>query len=57
MLVLSRRDQQEILIGEDIRIQVVAIRGAVVKIGIDAPQSMTIKRKELLEEEKKKKNE
>lgn len=47
MLVLSRKANQSIMIGDSIEIQVVDIKGDQVKIGIDAPRSVTIHRKEV----------
>jgi len=53
MLVLSRKKEEDILIGKNIIIKVVAIKGESVKIGITAPPETVILRKELLEEEAK----
>ena len=47
MLVLSRKSNQEILINGNIRISVLKIKGNVVRIGIDAPAEVSIKRGEL----------
>ncbi|MFZ4451060.1 carbon storage regulator CsrA [Salibacterium aidingense] len=47
MLVLTRKTNQSIQVGEDIEIKVVAIDGDQVKIGIDAPQHVDIHRKEI----------
>ncbi len=47
MLVLSRRREESIVIGEDIQITVVDIRGAKVRLGIDAPAAICVHRKEL----------
>ncbi len=38
MLVLSRRESQSIMIGKDIVITVISIRGDQVRIGIEAPR-------------------
>ncbi|HEX9502857.1 MAG TPA: carbon storage regulator [Patescibacteria group bacterium] len=51
MLVLKRRVGEVIFIGEDIRIVVLGIEGAKVKIGIDAPNDVAIIREELVKEE------
>jgi carbon storage regulator len=50
MLVLSRRVGDSVVIGEDIVITVLEIRGDVVRIGIDAPREVAVRRKELLVE-------
>lgn len=50
MLVLTRKTQQAIKIGEDIEVTIVAIEGDQVKIGIDAPKAVAVHRKEIFEE-------
>jgi carbon storage regulator CsrA len=47
MLVLSRKIQQEIVIGENVRITVLQIKGNTVRIGIDAPREVRVVRGEL----------
>lgn len=47
MLVLSRRINESIQIGTDIEIMVIDVRGEIVRLGITAPQSTQIWRKEL----------
>lgn len=47
MLVLTRKLNQEIVIGEDIRITVVAVSADQVKIGITAPRSIPVHRSEI----------
>ena len=48
MLVLGRRVDEQIQIGDDITITVVRIRGDTVRIGIEAPDGVNIARTELL---------
>ena len=47
MLVLSRRANQAIMIGPDIVIRVLDIRGDQVRIGVDAPRSVAVHREEV----------
>ncbi|WP_087972571.1 carbon storage regulator CsrA [Oceanobacillus rekensis] len=47
MLVLSRKKNEGIQIGEDIEITVLAIEGDQIKLGIAAPKSVDIYRKEI----------
>lgn len=47
MLVLSRRPNEQIVIGHDIRITVVEIRGNRVKLGITAPAEVAVHRHEV----------
>tara|TARA_B100001057_G_C22115048_1_gene668501 strand:+ start:348 stop:515 length:168 start_codon:yes stop_codon:yes gene_type:complete len=48
MLVLSRKAEESMFIGDDIKITVLDIRGGQVKIGITAPQEVKIHREEVL---------
>lgn len=50
MLVLSRKINQSIMIGDDIEIMVVDIKQDQVKIGIVAPTSIKVYRKEIYDE-------
>lgn len=47
MLVLTRKLNEAIRIGEDIEIKILAIEGEQIKIGIDAPKNVDIHRKEV----------
>ena len=48
MLVLSRRVGESIVVGDDVVITVLEQRGDVVRIGVDAPRSVQVRRHELL---------
>jgi carbon storage regulator len=50
MLVLSRKPGEEVVIGGNIRLTVVAIRGNQVRLGVTAPADVSIWREELCEE-------
>jgi len=47
MLVLTRKVDESVVIGDDVRITVVAIKGDHVRIGIEAPRSTSIFREEV----------
>jgi carbon storage regulator len=47
MLVLTRRVGEEIVINGNIRVTVVAVQGNRIRLGITAPESVVIERKEL----------
>ena len=48
MLVLSRHRDESIMIGDDVVVTIVDIRGDKVRLGIEAPGNVRIVRKELL---------
>lgn len=48
MLVLTRKTEERIQIGQDITITILRIKGKMVKIGVEAPEGMSILRTELL---------
>lgn len=50
MLVLSRRVGESLVIGDDVTVTVLEVRGDVVRIGIEAPRSVAVNRAELLAE-------
>lgn len=50
MLVLTRKINQSIIVGDDVEITVLDIRGEQVRVGINAPKSITVYRKEIYEQ-------
>lgn len=57
MLALSRKENESIIVGSDIEITLLEIKGDQVKLGISAPKSVPIYRKEIylqVQEENKK---
>lgn len=57
MLVLSRKKGQSIMLGDNIELTIIEIQGDQVRIGINAPKSVQVYRKELfleIQEENKK---
>ena len=49
MLVLSRQKDESIIIGDDIEVTIVDVRGDKVRLGINAPRSISVHRKEIYE--------
>ena len=49
MLILSRKTDQQIKIGEDITITIIDIHGDQVKIGVEAPKHVKVFRQEVFE--------
>jgi carbon storage regulator len=49
MLVLSRQKDESIIIGDDVEITIVDVRGDKVRLGINAPKSISVHRKEVYE--------
>ena len=47
MLVLTRKVGEEIVIADNIRVKVVAVQGDRVRLGIEAPRSVTVDRLEV----------
>jgi carbon storage regulator len=47
MLVLTRKSNQSIMIGDEIEVSVLSVMGEKVRIGIQAPQSIPVFRKEI----------
>jgi len=53
MLVLTRKKNESIIIGDSISIMVIEIRGGKVRLGIDAPREVPVHRQEVYEAIKK----
>ncbi len=49
MLVLSRQKDESIIIGDDVEVTIVDVRGDKVRLGISAPRSISVHRKEIYE--------
>ena len=47
MLVLSRKKNEKFLVGDDVEVVVVEIRGDKVRLGIDAPKDVPVHRREV----------
>lgn len=48
MLVLSRRVGESVVIGDDVVVTVLEVRGDVIRVGVDAPRSIAVHRSEIL---------
>jgi carbon storage regulator len=57
MLVLSRQKDESIMIGDDVEITIVDVRGDKVRLGIAAPKEIPVHRKEVYEAIQREKNE
>lgn len=51
MLVLTRKSNQSIMIGDEIEISILSVSGDKVRIGIEAPRDVSVFRKEVLSED------
>lgn len=49
MLILARRINESIVIGDDIRVSVIDIKGDQIKLGIEAPRDVKVYRQEVYE--------
>ena len=47
MLILSRKINEKIMIGDDISISIIEVRGDQVRIGVDAPKNVKVYRQEV----------
>jgi len=49
MLILSRKTNEKIMIGDDISISIIEIRGDQVRVGVDAPKAVKVFRQEVFD--------
>lgn len=47
MLILTRRVQEALMIGDDVSVTVLSIKGNQVRLGIDAPRDVEVHREEI----------
>jgi carbon storage regulator len=55
MLVLSRQKDESIMIGDDVEVTIVDVRGDKVRLGITAPKNIPVHRREVYEAIKREK--
>jgi carbon storage regulator len=48
MLILTRRVGESVIIGEDVEVSVLSVKGSQVRIGIKAPKGVAVHRQEIL---------
>jgi carbon storage regulator len=49
MLILSRKINEKIMIGDDISVSIIEIRGDQVRVGVDAPKTVKVFRREVFD--------
>lgn len=49
MLILTRRIGEKVIIGENVKVTVLSVKGNQVRIGIDAPRDVSVNREEVYE--------
>ena len=49
MLILTRRVNEALMVGDDVKLVVLGVKGNQVRIGIDAPKSIEVHREEVYE--------
>ena len=49
MLILTRRVGERVMIGDNVAVAIISVKGTQIRIGIDAPKNVAIHRKEIYE--------
>ena len=49
MLILTRRISETVMIGDDVAVTILGVKGARVRVGIDAPKAKAVHRREIYE--------
>lgn len=53
MLVLNRRTGESVMIGEDIVVTILGVRGNQVRVGVEAPKEIAVDREEIYERKRR----
>lgn len=56
MLILTRRIGETLIIGDDVKITVLGVKGNQVRVGVDAPKDVAVHREEIYDRIQKEKN-
>ena len=56
MLILTRRISESIIIGDDVKITVLGVKGNQVRLGVDAPKEVSVHREEIYQRIQQEKN-
>ena len=57
MLILTRRVQEALMIGDDVTVTVLSVKGNQVRIGVNAPKDVSVHREEIYQRIQKEKSE
>ena len=49
MLILTRRIGEKLIIGENVTVTILGVKGRQIRIGIDAPRDVTVNREEIFQ--------
>ncbi len=56
MLILTRRVGETLVVGDDVTVTVLGVRGSQIRLGVDAPKEIAVHRKEIYQRIQKERN-